>query len=195
MRRGDTIKLPDAAGAYPREMEQLMALVAEWGLEAGFLGIDGHLEPRMEALLDESVKRLFGDLEAARDRLMAELDSAETAWNQAHQVIKEYRCESAWQAGRASWLRRFRHWLWQTQDYGSAIAVSRREATVMNELRLNLANVERSRRAANAWRETAANSLRASFEFQQERAAIARERKEDSIDGHDTKHFLARRAS
>jgi len=37
-----------------------MAQAAQWGLEVGFLGIDGHLEPRMRALLEESVKRLFG---------------------------------------------------------------------------------------------------------------------------------------
>jgi hypothetical protein len=175
-----------------------MAQAAQWGLEAGFLGIDGHLEPRMQALLEESVKRLFGDFEAERDRLMAEIGSAETAWDQAQQVITLYRSRygTGAEGERAGWLRRLRNWLWQTRDYRSAIAISRREAPALRELRLSLANVERTRRVANGWRETAAKGLGANFEFQQQRAAIARGRKErHSNDDHNTKHFIARRAS
>ena len=201
MPRGDTNNVPSAnttAGAGPREMEQLMTLAAQWGLEAGFLGIEGHLEPRMQVLLKESVKRVFGDFEAERDRLMAELDSAETAWDQAQKVITEYRSRygSGANGERAGWLRRLRSWLWQTRAYRSAIAISRREAPVLRELRPNLASVECTRRAANDWRETAAHGLKANFEFQRQRAVIARGRKEEHYnDDHNTKHFIARRAS
>jgi len=198
MPRGDTNNFSGASAASPRQMEQLMTLAAQWGLEAGFLGIDGHLEPRIQALLEESVKRLFGDFEAERDRLMAELDSAETAWEQAQEVISEYRSRYGTGANgeRSSWLRRLRRWLWQTRDYRSAIAISRREAPLLRDLRLGLANVERTRRAADGWRETAAHGLRAIFEFQRQRAAIARGRREGHYnDNHNAKQFIARRAS
>jgi len=201
MPRGDTNNFPGAnstASADPREMEQLMALAAKWGLEAGFLGIDGHFEPRMQALLEESVKRLFGDFEAERDRLMAALESAETAWDQAQAVITQYRSRygSEGNGERRGWLHRLRNWRWQTRDYRSAIVISRREAPNLRQLRLSLANIERTRRAATGWRETAAHGLRANFEFQQQRAVIARGRKEEHYnDNHNTKQFIARRAS
>jgi hypothetical protein len=205
MPRGDTNNFLAAntgtgadLGTAPREMEQLMALAAQWGLEAGFLGIEGHLEPRMQALLEVSVNRLFGYFEAEHDRLMAEIDSAETAWDQAQQAITQYRSRygTGPNGDRTGWLHRLRNWLWQTRDYRSAIAISRREAPNLRQLRLSIASVELTRRAANGWRETAAHGLRANFEFQQQRAVIARGRKEEHYnDDHNTKHFTARRAS
>ena len=198
MLRGDAHNFSGTTAAAAREMEQLMVLAAQWGMEAGFLGIDAHLEPRVQALLDESVKRLYGDFEAGHDRLMAELDDAETAWDQAQAVIAEYRCRYGTGANgeRSSWLGRLRNWLWQTRDYRSAMAISRREASVLRQLRLDLANVEPTRRAADGWRETAARGLKANFEFQRQRAAIARGRKAEHYnDNRNTKQFIARRAS
>ena len=162
MPRGDPNKssVAKAAGPDHREMEQLMALPAQWGLEAGFLGIDGHLGPWTQALLQESVKRMFGDFESERDRLMSEIESAERAWDQAQDVITEHRARygAGSNGERSSWLRQFRGWIWQTRDHRSATAISPRDAPVLRELRLSLANPER--RAANSWRETAANGLR-----------------------------------
>jgi len=184
MPRGDPNKssVAKAAGPDHREMEQLMALPAQWGLEAGFLGIDGHLGPWTQALLQESVKRMFGDFESERDRLMSEIESAERAWDQAQDVITEHRARygAGSNGERSSWLRQFRSWIWQTRDHRSATTISRREAPVLRELRLSLANAQRTRRAANSWREMAANGLRANFEYQQQRAAIARERKRNT---------------
>lgn len=199
MPRGDTTIIAAATIATgPGDMDQLIAVAAQWGLEAGFLGLDGHVEARMQMLLHDTQKRLFGDFEAERDRLMAELNSAETAWSQTQQVIARYRSRygEGPRGERAGRLRQLRNWVWQTRDYRSANAISRREAPVLRELRRGISNVERTQRAAHVWRETAIQGLKATFEFQRQRAAMARARKEehDNAD-HNTKQFIARRAS
>jgi hypothetical protein len=181
-----------------RELEGLMTVAAQWGLESGFLGIEGHPEARMTALLEEASRRLFGDPSAERVRLMAEIEPAQNDWNQAQQVISGYRSRYGSQAHgeRIGLVRRLRHWLWNSRDYRSAVRVIRRRTPQLRDLRTKLDVVEATHRAAGAWRETAAPALKATFEYQNQRAGIARARKEENDnDDPNAKYLVASRAN
>ncbi len=181
----------------PQEIDSLMKQAARWGLEAGFLGIDGQLEPRIQALLREAAARCFGYCEADRDSLLARLENLEAEWNDEQRTVSEYRAryglETVVLSGRR-W-RRLRTWIWDYRDYCAARAVCRRLSPVVRRLREEFDALERKRRAAAEWRETSAQALRATYEFQRARAARLRPEMENGHDARELHQCVLRRAN
>jgi len=94
------------------ELEKLTATVAKWGKEAGFLGLEDRLEPRLLAMVREAAARLFGTFEADSGRLRSELDAVESEWDQEAHRVAAYRSRFGVAKGTDRLLTRLRLWLW-----------------------------------------------------------------------------------
>lgn len=202
MLRGSANEAANATAGFPNdvgrlETERVTALAADWGMEAGFLGVDGRIEPRLSAILDDCLRRLFGDFEAERDRAAADIESGEAALDEARQAIEQYRSRYGvdGQRLRAGWVRRLRTWLWLRAAYRSGLVRARKELARLREARPRFENAEIRRKSAAIWRQAAMQAAMANFEFQRQRAALARERKEEHFnDNQNSKRFISRRA-
>lgn len=160
------------APALAQELAKLTAVVVRWGMEAGFLGIDGQLDGRLPALVKEASLRLFGNCDAERDRLLSQIEGAEREQEESARRLQELR--DRLQVMRLGWCTRLRLW-WQ--DLAGTRADRRMHRAQDPELRgrrLKFEMVELTRREACEWREMAMQSLRASFEYHQTRAALVR---------------------
>lgn len=82
---------PALVPATGSELSALTATVAKWGMEAGFLGIEGHLEGRVSALVREASVRWFGNCEAGRDLWLCRVESIEKEYDNASRKIADCR--------------------------------------------------------------------------------------------------------
>ena len=179
------------------EIESLMKQVAKWGMEAGFLDIDGHLEARLQPLLRDASAARFGYCETECDSRASRLENLEAEWCSAQRTVAGYRArygiEAAATQGR-HW-RRLRNWIWDYRDYCAARAICRRRAPLVRQLREEFDGLERKRRTAAQWRETAAQALRANYEFHRARAARLRPEKENRHDTRELHQVVLQRAN
>jgi hypothetical protein len=161
-----------AVPAMAQELAELTTVVTRWGMEAGFLGIDGQLEGRLPALLSEASMRLFGPCEAEREQLLCQIEAAEKAREQAARRLDEVRARR--ESAGAGWFGRLR--LWWTEWIGSHAEsrTRRRQEPDLREKRVKFEIADLTRREACQWREMAMQSLRATFEYHQTRAALVR---------------------
>ena len=178
-----------------REMETLMSTVGKWGMEAGFLGLDDYLEPRLAALVREGAERLFGSCASERDRLRVELETVESDWERAARQTEGYRARmGTLRAGRGL-LTALRTWYWDFRECRAARTRCGEREPALRKARVDLAAAERKCGEAQAWSEIAIQALRANYGFQKARAASLRPEKEMSNDTRETRHFVLHRAN
>ncbi len=181
--------------AASSELERLIAEVAKWGMEAGFLGFeDDHLEARLAALVRDSSEKLFGNCEADRDRLESELDSREIEFNAASRAVAAYLSASR-AVVPGGLIRRFFSWLRAYRDYCSARSVCHRLEPALQELKKNLIVTECACGASADWRKQASAALPANYQFHKTRAAHARPAEEKNDVNREAASFVVRRAS
>jgi hypothetical protein len=168
------------------EMETLTAQVGKWGMEAGFFDLEDHLEPRLAALIRDSSEKLFGNCEAELDCLQSALDSAEIEWSAASRVVER---------PRPGLFRRLCFWLRNAREYRAACGACRRLEPELRKLRLDLDAARSARNAAAEWRKHASETLPANYQFQKNRAALARPAKETSHDTRETRNLIVQRAN
>jgi hypothetical protein len=176
------------------ELDGLMTAAVRWGMEAGFLGIDGRFEERMAPLLAEASERVFDECEAGRERLAPELEALEARLRQALGVREEFR-ERYGNSGlpaTAGPLRRLRSFVWDWLDYHAACNFLRRAQPGLRELRTRFDRADAQRRAAGEWRKSAMVTLRANHEYQKARAALARQSEERIHDTRDALRIVGR---
>jgi hypothetical protein len=178
--------VPSAAS----ELGVLTATALRWGLEAGFLGIEGHLEGRVLALVREASVRLFGNCEAERDRLLCEIEAMEKEYEDASRRIAECRENRERSRGGRSWIAVLRACLAELLALRAARALRRRRNPELRTVRREFETAERTRRDASEWREMAAQSLRATYEYHKIRAAIVRPEKEQTHDTRENRQFI-----
>lgn len=172
-RTDETIR--PTAPAAAKELAELTTVVTRWGIEAGFLGIDGHLEGRLPALVREASLRLFGNCEAERDRLICQIEAAERDCEEFARRTEETREKR--ESARRGLFARLRSW-WAGLVWSRAVhRMQRRQEPELREKRLRFELAEVARREACDWREMATQSLRANFEYHQTRAALVRPEK------------------
>lgn len=172
------------------DMETLMNQVCRWGLEAGFLGIDAHLEPRLAALVRETTNRKFGNYEAERDRLLSELEGLEKSYEEAVEAVAKSARSGESVKGIA---KRVRAWFTGIYDYRTARDRCRQLRPQIDRAKRDYETAELRRREACEWRETATQGLRANYEFQKARAAAVRTEKEQSHDHRENRRYIENR--
>ncbi len=177
------------------ELAKLTAIVGKWGMEAGFLGLEDRLEPRLESMVREAAGVLFGNFETESDRLRSELEAAESEWDQAAHRVAAYRSRFGAHRENGGWWTGLRCWFWDFRECRAANARCRRCEPILREKRLELAAAERKRRQAREWCEVAAPALRARYEFEKARAAAVRPDKEMTHDTRETRQFVVHRAN
>jgi hypothetical protein len=177
------------------EMAKLTAMVVKWGMEAGFLGLEDRLEPRLESMVREAADLLFGRFESESECLRSELEATESEWEQAAYRVAAYRSRFGAPRGTECWWTRVRCWFWDFREYRAAGARCSRCEPILREKRRELAAAERKRRQAREWCEIAAPALRARYEFEKARAAAVRPDKEMTYDTRETHQFVACRAN
>lgn len=178
-----------------KELAELTVTVSRWGMEAGFLGIDGHLEGRVLALVREASVRLFGNCEVERDRLLCRIEAMEKEYEESSRKIEESGTRHEAFRGRRglfAWL-----WAWFTDPANSreARSMHRRNDQELRKSRLDFEIAECARRDACEWREMAAQSLRASYEYHKARAAVVRPEMERNHDTRGNRQFIVHRAN
>lgn len=183
-----------------KELSELTAMVSNWGMEAGFLGIEGHLEGRLLALLREASVRLFGNCEAERDRLLCRIEAMEKEMEESARGVEKCRERHNAIGGRLSLIARLHAWFSHRAEISEARSVCRRNEPDLRKAHLDFEVAERTRRDAAEWREMAAQSLRASYEYHKERAALVRPEtsqleEEQNHDTRDNRQFIVHRAN
>lgn len=186
---------PTAVPSTGAELTALTATVSRWGMEAGFLGIEGHLEGRVSALVREASVRLFGNCEAERDRLLCQIEAIEAEYEASDRRIAACRQTRDTTRGRWGWIAALWAWYAELSAYAAARALRARKDPDLLAARLAFENAERARRNACEWREMAAQSLRASYEYHKVRAAMVRPEKEENYDTHENRQFVVHRAN
>ncbi len=161
-----------AAPATAQELAELTTVVTRWGMEAGFLGIDGQLEGRLPALLSEASIRAFGPCEAEREQLLFQIEAAEKDREQAALRLDEIRARR--ESARTGWFGRLRLWWAELTGSQAESRTRRRQEPELREKRIKFEVADLTRREACQWREMAMQSLRATFEYHQTRAALVR---------------------
>jgi hypothetical protein len=164
-------------------------------MEAGFLGIDGHLEGRMLALVREASVRLFGNCEAERDRLLCRIEAIEKEYEESSRKIGESDARHEAIRGRRGLLARLWAWFTELANAREARSIHRRNDQELRKSRLDFEIAECARRDACEWREMASQFLRASYEYQKARAAMVRPEKERNHDTRDNRQFIIHRAN
>lgn len=181
------------------EMAKMTASVAKWGLEAGFLGLEDRLEPRLAAMVREAAMRLFGNCEAETARLRSEMVTAETEWQQAALQIAAWRSRLNQPEAKRGWLKGLYSWFVDFREYRTASGRYERNEPVFRSKRQELAAAELKTRQANEWGEISLQALRAHYEFEKARAASLRPEKEIVHDTREdtieTRHFVVHRAN
>src|SRR5580704_7381484 len=147
-----------------QELAELTAVVSRWGMEAGFLGIEGHLEGRVLALVRESSVRLFGNCEAERDRLLCQIEALEKEHEESEQEFERSRETRESSRGRLGPLARLRLWFAELAGSNAVASLRRRNDPDLRQARLKFELAECARRDAAEWREMATQSLRANYE-------------------------------
>lgn len=183
-----------------KELAELTATVSRWGMEAGFLGIEGHFEERIMALVREASVRLFGNCEAERDRLLCRIEAMEKEMEESARKVEECGKERHGVHGRLGPIAWLRTWLSERTEINEARSVRQRNEPDLRKAHLDFELTERTRRDAAEWREMATQSLRASYEYHRERAALVRPQtsqleKEEHHDTRDNRQFVVHRAN
>ncbi len=185
------VPLPDSGS----EMAKMTVSVAKWGLEAGFLGLEDRLEPRLAAMVREAAMRLFGNFEAETARLRSEMETAETEWQQAALQIAAWRSRLDRPETSRGWIKRLCSWVFDFREYRTACARHDRNEPVFRSKRQELATAELKARQANEWCEVSLPALRAHYEFEKARAASLRPEQEIVSDTRETRQFVVHRAN
>ena len=159
-----------AASATAKELAELTTVVTRWGMEAGFLGIDGQLEGRLPALLSEASMRLFGPCEAEREQLLCQIEAAEKEQEKAALRLDEIRARR--ESTRTGWFGRLRLWWAELTRSQAESRTRRRQEPELRQKRVKFELADLTRREACQWREMAMQSLRATFEYHKTRAAL-----------------------
>jgi hypothetical protein len=178
-----------------KELAELTATVSRWGTEAGFLGIEGHLEGRVSALVREASVRIFGNCEAERDRLLCRIEAIEKEYEECADKLDESSTRRDAFRGRRGPFARLWAWFTDLANSREARSLHRRNDPELRKSRLDFEIAERARRDACEWREMAAQFLRASYEYQKARAATVRPEKEQNHDKRDNRQFIVHRAN
>lgn len=191
---------PAPLPATAQELADLTAVVSRWGMEAGFLGIEGHLEDRLAALVRESSVRLFGNCDAERDRLLVQIEAAEKEIEDTAREAEKRREVRKSIRGRFNLLARIQLWFAELAGAKAARSLRRRNGPEVRQARLKFELADCARRDANEWREMATQSLRANYEYHKTRAALVRPatqntEKELSHDARDDRQFMVHGAN
>ncbi len=191
---------PAAVPPTAQELTDLTAIVSRWGMEAGFLGIEGHLEGRLSALVRESSVRLFGNCDAERDRLLCQIEAVEKEYEESAREIEKCREGSESIRGRLGLVARMRLWFAVFTGSRAVRSLRRRNDPDLRQARLKFELAECARRDACEWREMAAQSLRASYAYHKTRAALVRPEspntgKEQNHDARDDRQFMVHGAN
>ncbi len=186
---------PALVPATGSELSALTATVAKWGMEAGFLGIEGHLEGRVSALVREASVRWFGNCEAGRDLWLCRVESIEKEYDNASRKIADCRQNRDLARRGGSRIAVLRAWLIELMAYRSARALRRRRNAELQTARQELETAERTRRDASEWREMSAQSLRATYEYHKARAAMVCPEREQNYATREDRQFIVHRAN
>jgi len=200
MWRKQNESVPTPVRSTASELGALTATVSRWGMEAGFLGIEGHLEGRVSALVRETSVRLFGNCEADRDRWLCQIESIEKEYDDAARRIAACRENRDLARGGLSRIASLRAWLTELMAHRAARTLRRRRNPDLQTARREFETAERARRYASEWREMSAQSLRATYEYHKARAAMVRPEqvrpeKEQSHDTRENHQFIVHRAN
>jgi hypothetical protein len=191
---------PVAGTAKLNETETLVAQAGKWGMEKGYFGILSGKQPPVAVLVREAAVRMFGDCEALHTRVAAELERAESECGKAEKTIATYRARYSAGGTRpeGSRLARLRTWIWDRRECRQACRALRREEPVRRRLHAELETAAQKLRASAEWRERVAVAMQVNFEYQEMRAAAARQEKEISHDDTSTREsrrLVIRRAN
>jgi hypothetical protein len=197
-----TIDKKAPAAPAGTELAELTAKVVRWGMEAGFLGIEGHLEGRVQALVREATVRVFGNCDAERDRLVCRIEAMEQELEDSARKVEEVRAVRDSMRSRRGLLGWVLSWFAGRSELSGAQAAGRRNDPELRKARLDLEMAECTRRNAAEWREMAVQYLRVTYEYQKARAAVVRpqdarseKEKEQTNDTRDNRQFIVHRAN
>ena len=183
--------LPAAA-----EMERLVSLAEKWGMEAGYLDIDGRIDERILLPIRAASERIFGGTEIDRKRLAPRLEYLEAQYTNALRIRDFYRERYLVGNGDANQsggiLRGLRTWFSAWLECQAASLLLRRRGPELQKLHADLYELESRGLAAQEWEGAATMAVKANYEYQKTRAALARPRREMSRDSGEALRVIYR---